>query len=243
MKRLFRRNQFFVTMLAVLIAVAGYFNYAQNLTEKEMAAQVNNTYEAVYEGDDLLSSDGDILSMDVDTIDSEDAKDVSASENEVAEYEEEGNEIESENNKSENIEDFAAGAEGETLEPGAAVLTSNNKLSDFAIKARLDREQIRSKNKETLLEIINNEDISNEQKQDAVDAMVEMTKLGELENNIETILEAKGFTDVIVTLSEKHAEVIINMNEIDDGDRAQIEDVITRKTDLKVSDIIITPLS
>lgn len=135
------------------------------------------------------------------------------------------------------------GKESETAEPGAAVLTSGGNLSTFTMEARLNREQTRSKNKETLLEVINNESISNEQKQQAVDAMVALTETTELENNIETVLEAKGYTDVIVTLSEKQADVIVNTAQVSESDRAQIEDVITRKTDLSVSNIVITPMN
>lgn len=254
MKRVFRKNQFLVTMLAVLIAVAGYLNYTDKLVKDDKAKEVNNTYDTVYEGDDLLTSDSDILSMDVDSmqVDNENdlfaANDSAAKESESQENEDES--ISGENNKDivdENGELLGSneieGYETETEEPGAAVLTSGVNFSDFTIKARLNREQTRSKNKETLLEVINNESIPNEQKQEAIDAMVEMTETSELENNIETVLEAKGFSDVIVTLSEEQADVIINTAQVADSDRAQIEDVITRKTDLEISNIIITPMT
>lgn len=77
-----------------------------------------------------------------------------------------------------------------TLQPGEAVMTSS-KLTDFIIQARIDREQIRSKNKETLLKVINDETVSEKEKTSAVEAMVEITKSSELENTIETLLEAK----------------------------------------------------
>ena len=40
MKKLFRKNQFVVTFLAVLIAVAGYLNYANNLDKSKEVKQV-----------------------------------------------------------------------------------------------------------------------------------------------------------------------------------------------------------
>lgn len=221
MKKIIKRNQFVVTLLAVLIAVAGYLNYTDKLTKKEKAEEVNNTYDTVYEGDDLLTSDEDILSLDVDSM-----------------------QVENENAESnKDTENVGSAEEEETDEPGAAVLTSNGDLSSFTIEARLDREQTRSKNKETLLEVINNEAISNEQKQEAVDAMVALTETSELENSIETVLEAKGYSDVIVTLSDKQADVIVNTAQVSESDRAQIEDVITRKTELNASNIVITPMN
>lgn len=61
-------------------------------------------------------------------------------------------------------------------------------------QARISREQIRSQNKETLLEIINNEELGQEEKQAAVDSMVTMTDQIEKEAAAESLLEAKGLT-------------------------------------------------
>ena len=144
MKKIFKKNQFIVTFLAVLIAVAGYLNYADNADKKKEAAKVNGTtYESVYDGDNLLTGDNDIESLD-----GEDA-----------------------NNK----ETKESAGEETTKEPGAAVLTNGTNLASYMAQARLNREQIRSKNKETLLEVINNNDISEGEKKKAVKSMVKLT--------------------------------------------------------------------
>ena len=210
MKKIFKKNQFIVTFLAVLIAVAGYLNYADNADKKKEAAKVNGTtYESVYDGDNLLTGDNDIESLD-----GEDA-----------------------NNK----ETKESAGEETTKEPGAAVLTNGTNLASYMAQARLNREQIRSKNKETLLEVINNNDISEGEKKKAVKSMVKLTELNEKENTIETLLKAKGFDDIVVTISDKQADVIISENEVDDAKRAQIEDVIKRKAVVSVDNITITP--
>lgn len=197
MKKIFKKNQFVVTFLAVLIAVAGYLNYANNMDKEKEAKQVdNNTYESVYSGDNLLTDKGDIESLDI---------------------------------------------EEETAEPGEAVLTNGTSLSSYMVQARLNREQTRSKNKETLLEVINNNDVSKKEKKSAVKSMVKLTENSEIENNIETLLKAKGFSDVIVTISDKQADVVLSGTEVSDDKRAQIEDVIKRKTKLEADDITITP--
>ena len=197
MKKLFKKNQFVVTFLAVLIAVAGYLNYANNLDKsKEVKQGDNNTYESVYSEDDLLTSDEDIESLD---------------------------------------------DEEETAEPGEAVLTNGTSLNSYMVQAKLNREQTRSKNKETLLEVINNNDVSAKEKKSAVKSMVKLTENTEIENNIETLLKAKGFSDIIVTINDEQADVVLSGSEVSDDKRAQIEDVIKRKTNLSVDDITITP--
>lgn len=63
-----------------------------------------------------------------------------------------------------------------TSTPGEAVLTA---ASDFAAQAKLSREQIRSQNKADLQAIINNQDLGDDQKQEAVSTMVSMADLTE----------------------------------------------------------------
>ena len=67
MKKIFKKNQFIVTFLAVLIAVAGYLNYANNFDKKSAAKKVSNsTYDSVYEKDKLINGKDDIESLDTE---------------------------------------------------------------------------------------------------------------------------------------------------------------------------------
>ena len=127
-----------------------------------------------------------------------------------------------------------------TSTPGEAVLTA---ASDFAAQAKLSREQIRSQNKDTLNEIINNTNLSETERQSAVQSMVEMTELVEKESATELLLEAKGFTDVVVNLTGETADIVVPMKEVTEEQRAQIEDIVTRKTGIGVENIVITPMS
>ena len=109
--------------------------------------------------------------------------------------------------------------------------------------ARIDREQIRSQNKDTLNEIINNTNLSETERQSAVQSMVEMTELVEKESATELLLEAKGFSDVVVNLTGETADIVVPMKEVSEEQRAQIEDIVTRKTGIGVENIVITPMS
>ena len=123
--------------------------------------------------------------------------------------------------------------------PGEAVLT-NGETSGIVAEAKVTREQIRAKNKETLLEIIDNENLSDEQKKDAVAQMIAMTEIAEQEASVETLLLSKGFSEVVVNLTETSADVVVNATEISEAALAQIEDIITRKTDIEPQNIVIT---
>ena len=133
--------------------------------------------------------------------------------------------------------------EGEVTDtPGEAVLTSVTG-SEFSASAKLTREQLRAQNKETLMEVINNDTIAEEQKQTAIDSITSLTDIAEREAAAELLLDAKGFEDSVVSITDNSADVVINMAEISDSQRAQIEDIVKRKAEIPGENIIITPVS
>lgn len=232
MKKIVKKNQVIITALAIMIAAAGYFNYAEkniikstgvatrDTSEKETQKEdesVVDTAEDPYNDDELLLSENEILSLDGGG--EVESTDITENETNISEQEE---------------------TPTETKEPGEAVLTNG---AAFTYDAKLNREQIRAKNKEALLEIVNNASVSEEQRQQAVDAMVEMTDNAEKEEAIEMLLEAKGFENAVVSISDGTVDIVMDMVGITDAQRAQIEDIVVRKTGLSADSIVITPLN
>ena len=56
------------------------------------------------------------------------------------------------------------------------------------------------------------------------------------------MLEAKGFKNVVVNLTGETADVVIPEAELSDAQRAQIEDIVKRKTNIAADKIVITPI-
>ena len=240
MKKIFRKNQLVITALALMIAVAGYFSYMNNNMDDgklQTAAEAANAEVSAGElEEDYDISDEDVLQNEIFTAEEPDGTETAAVTDGSAET--------------------AAGTEGEpaaegtgqtgaeeVVNPGEAVLTSTTVANiDYASEMKLNREQIRSKNKETLLEIVNNNAISDELKQDAINKMIAMTDIAERENAAEMLLEAKGFTDVVVSITEDSCDVVLNMGEVTDAKRAQVEDIVKRKTNVSAENVIITPI-
>jgi stage III sporulation protein AH len=233
-KKIFRKNQLVITALALMIAVAGYFSYMNNnIGEKETTA---------------ASADVEYLAEDYDISDED-----SLIEGEI--FTDEGDELAAEaDDGEENEEDLLASLSEDTTDsviddtadidnPGETVFTSTTVSNlDYAAEMKLNREQIRSKNKEALLEIVNNTSISDSLKQDAVSKMIALTDIAEREAAAEMLLEAKGFTDVVVSITEDSCDVVLNMGEVTDAKRAQVEDIVKRKTNVSADEIIITPI-
>ena len=84
--------------------------------------------------------------------------------------------------------------------------------------------------------------MTEEQKQAAVDGMIELTEVAEKETAAEILLEAKGFSDVVVSISGDMADVVVGEAELSDAQRAQIEDIIKRKTGITAENIVISPV-
>lgn len=129
----------------------------------------------------------------------------------------------------------------DTAAVGEAVLASTSAGEDILTAAKLNREQVRAKSKETLLEIINNGNIAEDQKQNAVTSMNEMALIAEKEAAAELLLEAKGFTGSVVSITDGSVDVVVNEAELTDAQCAQIEDIVKRKTEISGENIVITP--
>ena len=126
--------------------------------------------------------------------------------------------------------------------PGEAVLNSGD-ASAVVAEAKVTREQVRAKNKESLMEIIDNKNLSDAQKQEAVDQLLLMTDLAEKEAAAETMLASKGFKEAVVSLTSDGADVVVSAAELSEANRAQIEDIVTRKTGVAAENIVINPVA
>lgn len=247
MKNVLKKNQIMITALAIMIALAGYLNFAGGKLEQEdlvtadastMLQDSENSAVEVMGTDALAALEEGYAAAGVLDISQEDLEqaqltDIESLDTDLtvaqADYLDEG------------MAESAGAQLGEGEIPGEAVFTSSANVGTLS-GAKLLKEQTRARNKETLLEIINNENLAEAQKQTAVDNMIALTDIAEKEMASEILLEAKGFEDVVVSISADMVDVVVNAAELSDAQRAQIEDVIKRKTGIAAENIIISPV-
>ncbi len=230
MKSIWKKNQIMITALALMIAIAGYLNFSgKSVDESEYVPassdQVTNEALDGVETENIVSN-----AMDDNTT-LEGILDISEEDLAQADL------IEIESLDEPEMEFAEVNVEEEI--PGEAVFTSGTGVTILS-EAKLLKEQTRAKNKETLLEIINNASIGDDAKQEALNSMIELTDIAEKETAAEILLEAKGFNDVVVSLSSEGVDVVVNAAELTDAQRAQIEDIVKRKTGAAGEDIIIS---
>ncbi|MDE5717864.1 MAG: SpoIIIAH-like family protein [Lachnospiraceae bacterium] len=233
MKNMIKKNQMMITALAIMIAVAGYLNFAgTKVTDEELMSVsgemgatglTQEDAEAEYAALlDLSEEDIERASGDIESLDS----DVTMAESGSVD------------------EELAQALAEEQMDevPGEAVFTSAETATALS-GAKLEKEQTRVQNKETLLEIINNANISETQKQEAVTSMITMTDIAEKETAAEILLEAKGFDDAIVSIDGDSVDVVVNTAELSEAQRAQIEDIVIRKTGVSADAVVISTVN
>lgn len=272
MKNIWKKNQVIIMALVIMIAVAGYLNYTEDKLGKNEEDNQNYVETAVLdtekqewtlgEGDNEDKTDmkGTATSgatektaafatpdatektaagttpdttaatsgMTEKTADNQEVADISA--------EDLGEDVGAVGN-----EDFTAAAENDNT--GEAVLVNQTIGADFFQTQKMSREQTRAKNKETLLEIINNENCTEEQKEKAAKQVQEMIDAAERESAAELLLEAKGFSNSIVTMVDGSVDVVVEADNLTMQEMAQIEDIVKRKTGVDVKNIVISPVA
>ena len=189
MKRV-KKNHIIITALAIMIAAAGYINYAGDL---DSIIKVKDKEKTAAVAADNVSTD---------------------------------------NNEAEAADtDF-------TDEPGTVILTSGVK-SEAVAAAKLNREQVRASSIENLKSIADDAGIAEDAKKAAVEQLAKLEDNADKETAIELLLSAKGFDSSVVTVSDTNVDAVINVSELSDTDKAQIEDIIKRKTGFAADKITI----
>ena len=133
---------------------------------------------------------------------------------------------------------------GETAGDGAAVFVSANTAdsSSYFAEAKLDREQSRAKQKDILNDMLENKNISQEQKDKCTESMMELQQRIEKETAAEAMIESKGFKEAYVRMDDDTVDVVVDKDKLTDAEVAQIEDIVKRKTGMDPSKIRISTL-
>lgn len=217
MRRVSGKNRLAIIALAVMIGVAGYMSFADAGKDKKTKKNGKEQVEVI-SYDEVAGSDSKNV--------------VDGSENIAADEAQDTDEGLSEDMELNGLEE----------EIGDAVLTSASAkaVTNNMASVKLTREQNRSKSRETLMDIIGDEALSDEAKKEAADTYVRLNDTIEMETDIETVLAAKGYTDVVVTIGDESVDVTLGAAELDDAERAQIEDIVTRKTGYNISNVAIS---
>ena len=182
MKKVIGKNQVIITSLAILIAVAGYLNFADvDLGFRDKEASTDSS--------SILEDAGYDLTDETALLD--------------------------ENQADGGLTDNSLTDSQETDTPGEAVFTGS---TGFAAQAKISREQVRSQNKADLQDIINNEEIDDEEKQEDVYFAGMLHDIGKIGISNEIINKTGKLTDEEYEIIKTHpsigGDILSNISEI-----------------------------
>ncbi len=235
MKSVVRKNQVMITALAVMIAVAGYLHFAGETSEEVLQTSAEVSDETLISDqltiEDLLDEYDDTVLSDITDEDLEQAA--------LMEELDTQTEVELDNYS----EDVMTSVEPDSDEiPGETVYTSSVGIATIN-DAKLLKEQTRAKNEESLYAIIESTEVTDELKAEAIQDIIAMTNRADMETGAEILLQAKGFSDCIVSISDTGVDVVINAASLTDAQLAQIEDIVKRKTGADAEEIVISTVA
>lgn len=204
------KKQLILSSVAGILIITGYFNF-QNVEKNNSLAKVNE--ENI--GDvQLVNSESLIMENKIENIIQTNSNNVV---NEIKKDEDKKSDVEKENNK--NME---------------------NNTNDYFVKTRLERDEMYSRMLESYSSIVNNNQISSEQKAIAIQ---EISNINNYKNGImisENLIKNKGFEDVVILINNKTVSVIVKKEMLFDTDIVKIKNIIETKLGFSTENISIS---
>lgn len=120
--------------------------------------------------------------------------------------------------------------EGEDTTAVKAELTEEQ-ISYFST-VRTDREQTQSKVLEDAKEVLSLSENSEEAKEEAAESVSQLEKLILAQSNIENLLKAKGFTDVVCFISDEGCNIVVASQNMDDNGSLLVKDAVMSQLDM-----------
>lgn len=107
--------------------------------------------------------------------------------------------------------------------------------ADFFYNARSEREQSDAKLSESLKAIVNNENTSKEQKDEANSRLQKIAMRQEKQRNVELNIKNKGYEDALCEISENDdkANVIVRSEELTEEEGALIQEIVQNVANIK----------
>ena len=229
------RKQMILGVISAVLILTGYLNF-QNITNENMIASLNDNANNERLGDvELVSSNSLIVSENI-------------IENKVADENENQNENQNQN-QNENENEIEVKSESKMQEENIEVIENNENViesintnfsDDYFVKTRLDRENMYSKMLESYEKIINNDQITSDQKAIAVQ---EIDNINKYKNGImisKNLIKNKGFNDVVILINNDSVSVVVKKDMLLETDIVKIQNIIETKLGFKIENISIS---
>ncbi|MCI8411247.1 MAG: SpoIIIAH-like family protein [Clostridia bacterium] len=222
MKKLFKKNQVIIYIIALMLMTAGYLNYTTNPNNNN---SVETSMDIEAKDDSKLADIGDAkLVSSNDIVPESSAENNSVNTNQTSNE----NNISMQNNMSNT---------SNTSTTENTVETNSTTTDEYFTKSKLERDTMYSQMIETYEKVLNSSNSLETQKQTATQ---EITKINNTKNGImicENLIKTKGFENSIIFVNGESISVIIGVSEIKQEEVAQIQNIISREMNANIENI------
>ena len=207
MIKIIKKNQLTILVLALMLVTAGYLNYNDKI--QQTSTQIASIGDAT-----LVSSN---LSNSITNT-------VQTKENEIV---------------SDTISNVSVASSVSTSQENIVQTNSKvkNNTEEYYNSSRLERDTMYSQMLESYQKILDSTTTSEKQKSAA---QKEIDTINKAKNAImisENLIRTKGFEDVVIFINDDSISVVINKEELEKEDIAQIQSIIAREMGAKIEDI------
>ena len=122
---------------------------------------------------------------------------------------------------------------------GDAEFVSAEQTTDFFAQARIDKMTKRDEAVQTLQAMLGGGDLTEDEMTAMQQEAVQVSKLVESENVVESLVKAQGFQDCIVYLDNDSAKIVVKTNGLIPAEAAQIKDALLSEIQVPAENITI----
>lgn len=118
--------------------------------------------------------------------------------------------------------------------------SSSSRTDDYFASSRLGRDTMYSQMIESYQNLLDNQNVSEEQKTVATQ---EITEINNTQNSImicENLIKNKGISDVVIFVNDKSINVIVKADTLEQDTIAQIQNIIAREMNAEIENIHIS---
>lgn len=214
-----KKNQVIIFVIALMLVSAGYLNYTANNKNNtiETSSELNSIeYSGI--GDARLVNSNGVTEEETNTIQDIVSKD----EDDIKTNNEEQSIVMNETNID------------------SAVSTSSMTIDEYFSSSKLTRDTMYSQMIETYEKILENENISSDQK---TIAQTEIKNINDNKNKImicENLIKTKGIEDSVIFINGDSISVVIRADSLEQAQIAQVQNIINREMQVEISNIHIS---
>lgn len=225
------KNQIIIYVIAFMLVTAGYLNYTERKDVVEVSSENNQNRTDENIGDAKLVNSNDTVQENNNNEEDKQSKNEDNDEKDTSD--------EKVSNNENDVKNESDSEEENNTDKNETVTTNSNKTnsSDYFTSSKLERDNMYSQMLENYQKMLNNTNISEDQKSIASQ---EIKNISNIKNSImicENLITTKGFENVVIFVNGDSVNVVVKSDKLTQEQVAQIQNIITREINTEIENI------